>query len=434
MPYLVKAAKVSARRSGFAEALAHLENALDLLLAQAKSRERTRLEVAVYRTLGGIHAEYHGFSSEECGRAYTTALERCRELGDTPDIFAVLSGLGSFEITRASFAKCRALAEECLALAGRQQATPPFVMGHLLLGGTLFLTGELPRAREHLEEALHLYDQDPASARGRQVLYVQDQKSTGLCYLALALTIMGYLKSGARAGEAGLQHSRTLGGLHTINFSLCYLAAVHHIRGDAGAALECATRSLESSREQGFATWIGISQMIRGASLVTNGNREEGLAELVGGMEAHTRMEASAYQPFAMALLAEGLLAADRRQEALCTLERALAVTETTEERFYAAELFRLKGEVLANDGRLADAEASLREAITTARGQQARLFELRSVLSLARILDGRDKQIVLRDMLAPVHHWFTEHGEGTELKAAVHLLREALPSSMRSR
>jgi predicted ATPase len=335
----------------------------------------------------------------------------------------VLSGLGSFEITRAGFARCRALAEECLARAGAQPSKPPFVMGHLLLGGTLFLTGELPAARQHLEEALAIYELDQMSSWGKQVLYVQDQKSTGLCYLALTLTIMGYPDSGLRAAERGLEHSQSLGGPHTINFSLCYLAAVQHIRGDARSALERATQSLETAREQGFATWVGISQTIRGASLVSSGACEEGLAELARGMVAHTGMQASAYQPFAMALYAQGLIAAGSLKEALDVLIEALRISETTGERFYSAELSRLKGEALARMGILTDAEQSMREAIEIARQQRARLFELRSVLSLCRLLEAPRRQAALRDLLEPLYEWFAEGADAADVTDARILL-----------
>jgi class 3 adenylate cyclase/tetratricopeptide (TPR) repeat protein len=338
--YLVRAAKLSARRSGFTEAIAHLDRGLALLGKQPASPARLRRELSAYRALGGIYAEHRGFSSEECGRAFTRALEICRELGDTPEIFAVLSGVGSFEITRAGFAKCRELAAECLERAAAQTAKPPFIMGHLLLGGTQFLQGELAQARSHLEEALHLYDDDQAPRRGKQVLYVQDQKSTGLCYLALTLTIMGEADQGVRAAETGLAHSRSLGGLHTINYSMCYLASVLYIRGDMPAALRCATESLESAREQGFATWIGISQVVRGAALARTGQVDEGLAELGRGMGAHSGMQANAYQPFVLTLWAEGLLAAGRHGEALDALDRAIAVSEARGERFYTAEVW----------------------------------------------------------------------------------------------
>ena len=423
--YLERAAKLSAKRSGFVEAIAQLESALSLLSTQPRSRDRLRAELRLHRTLGGINAEYRGFSSAECGRAYTTALELCRELGDTPEIFSVLSGLGSYEITRAGFEKSQALAEECLARAGAQGAKPPFVMGHLLLGGTLFLKGELAPARKHLEEAVSLYEQAHVADHGKQVLFVQDQRSTGLCYLALTLTIMGHLEEGLRAGERGLVHSQSLGGLHAINFSLCYLAAVHYIRGDPIAALERATQSLDSAREQGFATWIGISQMIRGASLARSGRSDEALDELDQGMKAHMGMEAVTYQPFALALLSTGLIAADRLDAALHNLTQALTISETSRELFYTAELLRLKGEVLASMGRLPLAEESLRTGIEAAKRQQAGLFELRSAVSLCRLLEGTRRREAMRDVLRPIYRRFLEAADAPDVRAAGVLLRE---------
>ncbi|HVO87850.1 MAG TPA: adenylate/guanylate cyclase domain-containing protein [Casimicrobiaceae bacterium] len=382
--FLVKAAKLSARRSGFVEAIRQLERALELLASAPRSPERLRRELNVHRTLGGIYAEHRGFSSAECGRAYTLALELCRELGDAPEIFSVLSGLGSFAITRAEFGQCKVIAEECLSRAAAQTSKPPFIMGHLLYGGTQFLQGNLVEARAHLEEAIRIYDDDQPSRRQKQVLYVQDQKSTGLCYLALALTIMGETERGLAAGETGLAHSRSLGGLHTVNFSLTYLAAVHHIRGDTQAAFEHATESLAAARELGFATWIGISQMIRGASLVKQGRHDEGLAELRRGMSAHADMEATAYQPFAMALFAEGLIATRNAGEALATIGRAIAISDAKGERFYAAELRRLQAEAMRACGRPGDAARALQEAIDIARRQQAKLFENRARERLA--------------------------------------------------
>jgi class 3 adenylate cyclase/tetratricopeptide (TPR) repeat protein len=382
---LVKSAKLAARRSGFVEAIGQLEHALALLAATPRSPERLHRELNVQRTLGGIYAEHRGFSSAECGRAYAAALEACRALGDTPEIFAVLSGLGSYAITRAEFARCRAIAEECLARAATQAAQPPFVMGHLLLGGTLFLQGELGEARRHLEEAIRRYDDDQPSRRRKQVLYVQDQKTTGLCYLALTLTLMGEAERGLAAGEAAVAHSRALGGSHTVNYSLTYLAAVHHIRGDTEAALAHATQSLAAARELGFATWIGISQMIRGAALARQGRHDEGLAELRRGMGAHADMEAAAYQPFAMALVAEGSIAAGDPGEALATLDRAVAMSDATGERFYAAELQRLRAEALRAVGRHDDATRALQAAIDVARRQGAQLFADRARSLAAR-------------------------------------------------
>ena len=182
-----------------------------------------------------------------------------------------------------------------------------------------------------------------------------------------------------QAGENGLAHSRSLGGLHTINFSLSFLAAVFYIGGDMPAALRCATESLESALEQGFASWIGISQVVRGAALAKTGHVDEGLAVLGRGMAAHIDIQASAYQPFVLTLWAEGLLAAGRHVEALDALDRGIAIGEAHGERFYAAELRRVKGEALAQAGDFAGAQRCLQEAIDIAQQQRAGLFERRS-------------------------------------------------------
>lgn len=387
--YLVKAAKLSASRSGFVEAVAQLEAALRLLATQPQSRARLQQELRVHLTLGGVNAEYRGFSSQACADAYDAALQRCRELSDAPEIFSVLSGVGSVEITRARFARCKDLAEECLTRAAQQSSHPPHVMGHLLLGGTLFLTGELAAAREHLDKALTMYERHAAPQK-KQVLYVQDQKSTGLCYLALTLTLLGRPGDGLRAAEQGLAHSRSLGGLHTVNFSLCYLGAVCHIQRRVRLAFEYATESLQFAREQGFATWIGVSQMVRGASRVRNGEPEAGLAEIAAGIDAHQAMEAIAYQPFGLALYAEALAAGGRPDDALAALERGFALSERTGERFYLAEMRRQQGEILARRGDSVGAKQALCNAIEIARQQQAGLFEVRSTASLCRLPDRR--------------------------------------------
>jgi class 3 adenylate cyclase/tetratricopeptide (TPR) repeat protein len=424
--HLARAAKLSAARSGFVEAIDQLRNALALLATRPESQLRARQELRLHLALGGVYAEHRGFSSAECGESYNAALDLCRRLGDAPEIFAVLSGVGSFEITRANFPKCRALAEECLSLAARQTSGPPFIMGHLLLGGTMYLTGDFAAARGELQEALRLYEQheeERLARRGRQVLYVQDQKSTGSCYLALALTSLGFPDSGLRAAQEGLGHSRSLGGLHTINYSLCYLAAVHQFRRESRETLQYATESLEMAREQGFATWTGVSLMTRGDALVAEGNVDEGIKEVTAGLAAHDEIAAVTYRPYGMALLANGLMVAGRLDEALDALAQALAMSERTGERFYRAELLRLKGEVLARTGNRAAGEAALREAIALSREQGASLFELRSGVSLCRLFDGPHRLRALREVLTPAYEALREGVDTPDAKDARALL-----------
>jgi class 3 adenylate cyclase/tetratricopeptide (TPR) repeat protein len=422
----ISAAKLSARKSGFVEAIAQLEEALRLCATQPPSTERLRLELRIHLALGGIYAEHRAFSSAECGRAYNRALELCRELGDAPQIFAALSGVGGFEITRGNLPRSRALAEECLRLASQQTSRPPFIMGHLLLGGTLFLGGRFTTARSHLEEAIRLYEEDWSSRKGKQVLYVQDQKATGMCYLGLGLTIMGHLDAGLEAAREGVRHARALGAMHALNFSLCYLAGVHHFRREAPEALQCATESLKLSRELGFATWRGSSQMVRGTALMQLGALDEGFADVEAGVNAHSDIDAISYRSFSVAVRVRGLLAMRRVDEALDAVEEGLSIAGQRDERFYLVELLRLKGEALAMKGQELEAERWLRKAIAVGSEQEAKLFELRSAVNLCRLLHGDGRASAVRDLLLPVYGWFPPDVVAPDLVDARGLLAAA--------
>jgi class 3 adenylate cyclase/tetratricopeptide (TPR) repeat protein len=419
----VSAAKLSARRSGFVEAIAQLEEALRLCTGQAPTPDRLRLELRVHLALGGIYAEHMGFSSAECGGAYTRALELCRQLGDAPQIVSALSGLGSFEITRGNLPRSRALGEECLRLAGQQTSKPPYVMGHLLLGGTLFLSGQFAPARSHLEEAIRLYEEDRPSRKGKQVLYVQDQKATGMCYLGIGLTIMGHLDAGLAAAREGVHHARALGAIHAMNFSLCYLAGVYYFRRDAADSLQFATESLELAREQGFATWRGASQIMRGDALMRLGSIGEGFAEIEAGVNAHSDIDAISYRTVFSGILVRGLLTTGRLDEALEAVEEGIATSEQRDERFYVAELLRLKGETLAKKGRPLEAEYWLREAIAVAERQEAKLFQLRGTVSLCRLLPAERAATAVRERLAPICRWFPADAVAPDLTEARTLL-----------
>jgi predicted ATPase len=165
-----------------------------------------------------------------------------------------------------------------------------------------------------------------------------------------------------------------------------------------------------------------MSQMIRGEALIGS-DLDEGLKEIAAGLNAHREMEAVTYQPFGISLLVKGLIAAGRLNEALGALERALATSARTGERFYLAELLRLKGEILARKGSVSEAEHWLNEAIQVSRQQGAKLFELRSAVNLCRVLDKPRTDAALREVLAPVYEWFEEGHDAPDLRDARALL-----------
>jgi predicted ATPase len=127
--------------------------------------------------------------------------------------------------------------------------------------------------------------------------------------------------------------------------------------------------------------------------------------------------------PFYLMLLAEVLEHKRHRASALERLDEALHLLETTQERWCQAELYRRKGELLGLEGNLEAAERCLGKALTVARQQSAKIWELRASTSLARLLRDQGKGVEARDLLAPVYGWFTEGFDTLDLKEAKALL-----------
>ena len=118
---------------------------------------------------------------------------------------------------------------------------------------------------------------------------------------------------------------------------------------------------------------------------------------------------------------------ANQFEAALERFDEAFAIVERTEERMFEAELHRMHSEALVRAGRVAQAEEALSRALKIARGQQARIWELRAATSLARLWTEQGKGQDARDLLAPVWGWFTEGFDTADLQAARSLL-DALP------
>jgi predicted ATPase len=182
------------------------------------------------------------------------------------------------------------------------------------------------------------------------------------------------------------------------------------------------------SHEQGFALWVPGGTVLRGWALTAQGQMEEGIAQMRQGMTAWQATGAEADRPYYLALLAEGYGKAGRTEAGLHVLAEALAVVDAIEERYYAAELYRLQGELLLarSAEQHAEAETCFRQALDVARQQQAKSWELRAAMSLSRLWQKQGKQAEAHALLAPVYGWFTEGFDTADLQEAKALL-EAL-------
>jgi predicted ATPase len=168
-----------------------------------------------------------------------------------------------------------------------------------------------------------------------------------------------------------------------------------------------------------------MGAIYRGWVKVKNGHVAEGVSLLRSGSTAYRATGADAFMPYFIALLASACEIAEQIEEPLTLLDDALQIVERTGERWFAAELNRHKGQLMLQQGHSEAAEELYRKALSIALEQEAKLWELRAAMSLARLRRDQGYRAKARDLLAPVYGWFTEGFDTPDLKEAKALLEE---------
>ena len=224
-----------------------------------------------------------------------------------------------------------------------------------------------------------------------------------------------------------LTYAQALSHAFTLVLALFYAAVLHRYRREGAAAQEHAEAALAIMTAQGFAHNLGFATINRGWALAAQGQREEGLAQMHQGLAAHratgSRIALSGY----LALLAEVSGQSGQAEAGLRLLAEALAHVDHTGERYYEAEVYRIKGELLLQQAvpDAPQAEECFQQALAVARRQQARSLELRAAMSLSRLWQQQGKRIEARELLAPIYRWFTEGFDTLDLQEARALLDE---------
>jgi predicted ATPase len=166
---------------------------------------------------------------------------------------------------------------------------------------------------------------------------------------------------------------------------------------------------------------MAVGSLMRGWALAQQGQAREGIEQLTQGLIAHRATGAELRRPYHLALLAEAHGTLGEPEAGLAVLTEALTLVDTTGERVWEPELYRLKGELLLQQAadNQAEAENCFQQAIVIAQNQQAKSLELRATTSLAKLWQQQDKRKEAYDLLAPVYHWFTEGFDTADLQEA---------------
>jgi predicted ATPase len=440
--YFLLAAENAARLFANEETITLTRRGLEMLKHLPDTSERARQELRLQVVLGSPLMATKGYAGSETMQAYMRARELCQQLGESD--FRVLFGLCVICVVRSEHERALEIAEQMLPLAETSQDPVQLLQAHWTLGLILHYLGELTPAISHLERTIGFYDQQ--HYRSQLFLYGADAGVLTRAYTARVLWILGYTDRAhemVRAASVLAEKVR-----HPMSLAVTLSAAVtlDACCGDERMALTGAEELLSLSKEQGLPFYSSVGTIWSGWVLAMQGQYKEGLAQLRDGMARYRAIGSELGRTSYLALLAEALGEAGQLGEGLKILAEALTVVNLTGERFYEAELHRLKGELLlmqmtgekdrlgvealrtssAERPAIFAAETCFLRAIDIARQQDAKSWELRAVMSLHRLRRKQGKQKESQQLLREIFDWFTEGFETADLREARALLEDS--------
>ncbi len=430
-----KAGQLSLTRSALVEAMAQFMRALGEIAAlpatPALRREQIKLQLALANAL--MHTRGHAAPETKASLEQARSLiERAEALEEPPEdpllLFSVLYGFWVASFVAFNGDAVRELAAQFLALAEKQRATVPLMIGHRLMGISLLHTGDIAESRAHYDRAITLYD--PAEHRPLATRFGQDAGVAILGYRSQTLWLLGYPEAALRDTAQALKDAREIGQATTLMFTLSYAFVSHFSSGNYAAAAALADELVALADEKGASFWKAAGMMNQGLLLTWTGRASEAIELLTPGLAAYRATGATIWMPMYLSYLALAHAEVRQFEEAWRCIGEAMGAVETTKESWCEAEVHRTAGEIalMAPEPDAATAEAYFQRALAIARVQKARSWELRAATSLARLWRDRDKRQQARDLLAPVYAWFTEGFHTLDLKEAQALL-DALAS-----
>jgi adenylate cyclase len=319
------------------------------------------------------------------------------------------------------------LSKEQLGIAERATDRGLLLEAHFVMGSTLSYLGRLAPARSHLESGIELYD--PRLHAGHASIYNIEPGANCRRMLSWVLWPDGHPGQALLRSREAVELARARDHHFTMCYALFSAAAVHGLRGEAEDAAPIVDSFLALAGDQGFPAMVAMATFFEGWILAERGSDSDGLSRMRQAITYFERDGSRLFGVFFRVLLANSYLKTGRADEGLEILAETSDRMATTGERFAEAELYRVKGELLLEQGSPPDAvEDCFHQALRVSRSQGAKSWELRAATSLARLWASQGRQIEARDTLGVIYDWFTEGHDTRDLREAKALLDELSP------
>jgi predicted ATPase/DNA-binding SARP family transcriptional activator len=418
IPLYARAAVVARGVYAHDEAIALVERGLSLLHTVPASARRDAAELELQLVIAPSYRVTMGWAAPSLGKVLDRALALCDRVGTPMQRAEILYGMQSRYIVEARLEKSAATTDEMVRVLRETQGSEPPQAAFAMLAGVRIQMGRFQEACDDIDGLLQAADQ-------RHLLRLHE--SQGLNYEVIArawqahgLWCLGHPDAAFERGTHALRLARQLEQPFSQAIAATYLALLQQLRADPVAFRRQAQEALELAtafKATYYRAWAAI--LVAHAETLDRPDAAA-RARLHDAIESFQESGARIRLPYYLALLADGHLRAGAADEGLEVVEEALARGRETNERWWDAELHRLRGELMRAAGAEAgESEVAFRRALEIARGQQARSLELRAASALARLWSGAGRVVEAKVLLAPVYSCFTEGFETPDLAAA---------------
>jgi class 3 adenylate cyclase/predicted ATPase len=425
-----KAGQRSLDRSALIEAVAQFTRSLDqiatLPATPALRRDEIKFQVALVSAV--MHVK--GYAAPESKAAEERArllIEQAEALGEPPEdpllFFSVLYGLWGVSYVAFNGDVMREHAAHFLARTKELGATAPLPIAHRMMGTTLLCTGDIAQARAHLDRAI-MFD-DAAEHRSPEMRFGQDVRVSILSYRSVTLWILGYPQAALADADNAIKRARVIGHAATLMYTLAHASLVHIQCGCYTTANAEADECVALADEKGALFWKAFGTLHHGCILALTGKVSDAVQTITSGIIAWRSTAATLLMPLWLSRLAGAYTELGKFNDAWRCLDEAVTAMKTNKEKWWEAEVNRVAGQIalMSPEPDAAKAEAYFERALAVARKQQAKSWELRAAMSMARLWRDQGKRQQARDLLAPVYGWFTEGLDTLDLKEAKALL-----------
>jgi predicted ATPase len=425
----VKAGDRALDRSANNEAIAHLEKAISLAEGFADDPAQRLLRLRLQTTYGHALLHGRGHSQPETIAAFARARQLAAGIEDAVARFSAYYGMWMGSFVRADLAPMREVAVLSLRDARHSPGSPAAGRALHVYGVTCWFQGDYAGARTHLEQALAAYDHERDHRLAPRFVFDDRVVTTG--WLAVVVWALGEVDQAIHLLDGALSLARQSGHLPTIAWVHAYRCRFAGICRKPGLARVHAEEVLRLAREHGLPMRMADGTFYHGWARWCAGDGD-GEAAVREGLALWNEMHYRLFAPLTGTLLAECEAEAGRAEVGLATLDAQLAAIEQTGERWFDAEVHRVRGQLLLKQRRpdVAAAEAAFMRAIEIARSQQTRTFELRASLSLAKLYQTTGRDDVASELLVPALVGFNVGPEVPEVEEAQRLLTMHEPAA----